>query len=25
LLVLKKKADAIWGDGDDGTGGRNDR
>jgi transposase-like protein len=25
LLVLKKKANAIWGDGDDGTGGRNDR
>lgn len=25
LLVLKKKAQAIWGDGDDGTGGRNDR
>lgn len=24
LLVLKKKANAIWGDGDDGTGGRND-
>ena len=24
LLMLKKKADAIWGDGDDGTGGRND-
>lgn len=25
LLVLKKKAQAIWGDGDDGMGGRNDR
>lgn len=25
LLVLKKKAQAIWGDEDDGTGGRNDR
>lgn len=25
LLVLKKKADLIWGDGDDSTGGRNDR
>lgn len=24
LLVLKKKAEAIWGDGDDDTGGRND-
>jgi len=25
LLVLKKKAEAIWGDGDDGTGGKSDR